>query len=810
MTRNSGLRGSFCAAGLITCLLVGVGSAPGAELPVCWNDGGPTHNWSDADNWNPPLAGGPRNVGTLEFLISIGCAGDPNNCPEQTFNPIYFDNVAGPVEITDFFLCNDSKLVLNPGTDLTVLRTTEIDGIIDGQGGIFTACGDSVSFSGDRARVEASDGSIITICASTYSSTGIWNSWDADPHSYGDQTGTWYPDLIKATGIGSLVDLSSVVSIDAGFASGGNDHNYQQISALNGGVVDLSGVLTITGPASERDDIRFIVDPNTADPNQTNISLSNLQRITTSYCDPNSNSEGHSKQTRFSIRGGSTQLLPALQQVRQVEFIAMDGSAITAPSLAQIANSTFILTDGSRFTDGDGAATFASTGIWNSWDADPHSYGDQTGTWYPDLIKATGIGSLVDLSSVVSIDAGFASGGNDHNYQQISALNGGVVDLSGVLTITGPASGRDDIRFIVDPNGGDPLETRIDLSALTMITNAGSGDVRLTVSGGNSILEMSSLVSVTDLDPGEAFVNVDNGGHILIGDVSIDNSPTTIEIGADSLLSLASLQACSSVSISLNAQSARLEVDDYLRLGDDITIAAPTGGTVSLGGDFSYTHEDAADVALALSHIECVGESQLLEVGGPDYDIWVPLIPDDGQGGRGFGFKQLTVGGSGQASTVELVDRHDNMMAGVADALYLFGVQDPNNPSADIEGLQILDGSTLVIGDLNVYALLDMDASGNLDGVLEYINLHSLFGAGETIIPFDHNGNNGYISLTPTYCQADLVEDGQVNLQDLQMLLAHYGTTCFAEPYEGDLNGDGDVDLGDLQTLLSLYGSACP
>ena len=76
-------------------------------------------------------------------------------------------------------------------------------------------------------------------------------------------------------------------------------------------------------------------------------------------------------------------------------------------------------------------------------------------------MKATGNGSLLDLSSVTSIDAGFSSKGNDFNHQQISALDAGVIDLSGVQTITGPVDLRDEIRLIA--NGAGSV---LDLSAL--------------------------------------------------------------------------------------------------------------------------------------------------------------------------------------------------------------------------------------------------------------------------------------------------------------------------------------------------------
>ncbi len=56
----------------------------------------------------------------------------------------------------------------------------------------------------------------------------------------------------------------------------------------------------------------------------------------------------------------------------------------------------------------------------------------------------------------------------------------------------------------------------------------------------------------------------------------------------------------------------------------------------------------------------------------------------------------------------------------------------------------------------------------------------------------------------------DLNGDGSIDLADLSIMLANYGTTQGAAYEDGDLDGDGDVDLGDLSILLSVYGTNCP
>ena len=60
--------------------------------------------------------------------------------------------------------------------------------------------------------------------------------------------------LLSADGVGSVLDLSGVgtfTSASYGYRNSSTGWNYD-VSATNGGVIDLSGVTTVTGTESER------------------------------------------------------------------------------------------------------------------------------------------------------------------------------------------------------------------------------------------------------------------------------------------------------------------------------------------------------------------------------------------------------------------------------------------------------------------------------------------------------------------------------------------------------------------------------
>jgi hypothetical protein len=212
-----------------------------------------------------------------------------------------------------------------------------------------------------------------------------------------------------------------------------------------------------------------------------------------------------------------------------------------------------------------------------------------------------------------------------------------------------------------------------------------------------------------------------------------------------------------------------------------------------------------------------------VEVGG--FDIGT-LTPTDSN----FGFGQMIVGQDTVASEVHLRDAVDNgnahQLCDVGrEALYLFGL--PNNTTTP-DGLYLKGGSKLVLDGLNAYVMQS--------GVL--IHLNSLLGSGDTVgygsgtiergfgpdadadgvldtedncplvangplIP-DAGGNSQRDTNGDGYgnvCDADLNNDGTVNINDLAALKSVFLTM---DP-DADFNGDGRVNILDLAIMKSMF-----
>lgn len=73
----------------------------------------------------------------------------------------------------------------------------------------------------------------------------------------------------------------------------------------------------------------------------------------------------------------------------------------------------------------------------------------------------------------------------------------------------------------------------------------------------------------------------------------------------------------------------------------------------------------------------------------------------------------------------------------------------------------------------------------------------------------DAFGIEALTCVPPPPCPGDLTHDGAVDIEDLSILLSHFGMGSGAGPDDGDLDLDGDVDIEDLSNLLAVFGTVC-
>ena len=459
---------------------------------------------------------------------------------------------------------------------------------------------------------------------------------------------TYTTNLFTATDAGTLLNLSSLQNIDAGFGAQSYAYNRQMISVSGGATLNLSGVTTTTSPASYYDWLSF----NIAGAG-SHLYLDNLATVA---------SAGYGR-TQFNASGGASLSLPKLTSLSHADFALTDASAVTLGPLAAVANARFTASGASQLNGAAGAASYTSKGL-------VFSPGCCAGVIYTtNLFTATDAGTLLNLSSLQNIDAGFGAQSYAYNRQMISVSGGATLNLSGVAAVTSPSSSNDWLRFTADTGG------TINLASLNTVQSAGSGQLRFEASAGGQI----TTGGLTIKSPSTYFTTSGGSTIQVLGNLSATNS------GA--------------ATIALNGAADKLRVDGSFDLAGNITLTAVTGATLEVGGNLSYAHKDETKMALggAIVTLDGMAAAQSLEVGGLNVGTFTPLLSN-----QNFGFGQLVVGTANHASFVRLVDLIDNgNRVGSDEALYLFGT------GAGTQGLHLLSGSTLYLEHLPAYALIN-------------------------------------------------------------------------------------------------------
>jgi hypothetical protein len=639
---------------------------------------------------------------------------------------------------------------------------------------------ENINHSRLHARAGAAFGSAYgDVVATTYSSTGL----NAPTSDY---------LVFSASGAGSVLDLSSLQSFDAGF-NDGRDYNFtrQRIEATAGGVVDLSGVQSINGPYQRDDRLDIIVNSDglldlsslmtitTAlygitrfDVDASSFTLASLESATNAQFDMVADSVldlpslTSLSGVTFNLETGCTLEVPALTHqnggtitvpeagaVNAESLVALNGvtvnigtgGVLSAPNLTDFSGSVVSLTPDGMFSTGaletiDNARIAVSGGaefgvFWGDVHAETYtSTALNSPTASFQVFAATGTRSVLDLSCLQSINAGFNDGRNYHvTRQRFEATAGGVVDLSGVQTMTGPYQVDDYLDINVNSSG------LMDLSGLQYVTSANSGQTRF---------------------------NVHSEGTLLLGDLTVTNR----------------------MSISLADAMTTLDVAGSLLLDSGSSLTAGSAAQISIAGNLSFNYTAEADLSAQAAVVHFDGSGlQYLEVAGED--VGFPL--DDNA--LNFGLGQMIVGQNLEPTTVELLDVVDNgnRTDGDPEALYLYGLGGP-------DGLHILGGSTLVIHNIQVYT--------REHGL--WIHINRLFEPGVNRIEYDE----GYIAIEKL--PGDLNVDGYVDLGDyssFNLCVGGPGVTtppegCSAEDFRNcDLDYDGDADMTDIRTFQETF-----
>lgn len=477
------------------------------------------------------------------------------------------------------------------------------------------------------SRLGVSGGRTYTVAATSYD---CWQDWRASP------------TLFAADGSGSRLNLATLQSLTVHGGWGGSwTYNIQ---AANSGVIDLSGLTTVTGCRTDAYDNNDWLSFNISNGGQ--VLLPAVQTIT--------------RRTRFNL-GVPLFQLPSLQVADNAEFNLPNGGRLELPAVQSISTAGFSIPDNATVGAPQLTYLYGATFTWG----------------FNSSFLAPGLREIphCDLNLVPGMT--FTHGPLTNIFAARLSVSGGrVLDVAAQDYDTWP-DWRTTVNLLTADGSGSSLNLA---SVRSLAAQGGWGGVwAYNVNAiNNGVVDLASLTNITgcrtdayEADDSLAF-NVNNGGFMRLGSPVVTRRAFITVAGSGSELEAHSPRFQPPATVTVNNQ-ARLRVRGDLR--------------------FDLTDPSAFVVENAFVQMDGA-QPQQLEVGGRD----------SGPGGfttRNFGYSQLMVGSSNQTSVVRLVDASNNGNRGAggeAESLYLYGV--------DGAGLRILHGSRLVLNNLNAYALV--------------------------------------------------------------------------------------------------------
>ena len=395
-------------------------------------------SWDVASNWSTGAVPGPGD----DVVINVAGA-TPTVTISSQVESVRSVNASDPLVIS--------------GGGLTVSATSTIGGTLSMTGGTLTATGAGVVLTVTRATT-FSGGNLTAEGGATLSLPGL-TAYTADSST------------LEATGAGSLLDLSNVTSVTD---TGADD----QVEAMGGGTVDLSGLATMTADMDlEADGAGSMLDvPALASFSASNTFVTLGASLTA--------------QDGGKIDSGS------LTTINGVRLALSDTASISVGQLSDIDDSGVLVEGGAKLslplvTSYEGAENMA--------------------------LEATGVGSELDLTNLTSVtDTGTAD--------QIEAMDGGTVDLSGLATMTA--------NIDLEANGAGSTLKIPTLTSFSVGSTFIAGGASLTAEDGGQI-DSGSLTKINSVR-----LTLSDTASISVGQLSdIDDSGVLVEGGA--MLSLA-------------------------------------------------------------------------------------------------------------------------------------------------------------------------------------------------------------------------------------------------------------------------------